>query len=145
MESYYFWKYILKKKRKIMRRLKGIQKSLNYTHNFFLTQLENELIQEYNYLLRVEEKFWRLKSRVNWLNEGDANTRFFHTTNLNRRRKNRIIALITDEREWLFNQNDIKNTTFNYFKNLFHTSQFLSKGNSESLEDQDIPRDLSTL
>jgi len=126
------WNYttfgnIFCKKRKIMKRLKGIQKSSNYAYNSFLIQLEDSLIKEYNHLLWIEEEFWKLKSRVNWLNEGDANTRFFHTTTLNRRRRNRIVNVLSEEGKWIYNQNEIKISTFNYFNKLFYTSHIYSK------------------
>lgn len=76
----------------IAKRLEGIHKSLHYGHSTFQTNLNEELIKEHNYLLKVEEDFWKLRSRVIWLNDGDANTRFFHTTTLNKRQRNKIIV-----------------------------------------------------
>lgn len=49
-------------------------------------ELENKLIVEFNNILKSEEDYWKLRSRINWLNQRDANTNFFHTTTLNRRR-----------------------------------------------------------
>ncbi|CAL1413360.1 unnamed protein product [Linum trigynum] len=51
--------------------------------------LERELSSAYI----EEESFWRQKSRVGWLREGDANTKLFHRTVLQRRRFNRLRGL----------------------------------------------------
>lgn len=67
---------IFYKKNNIIKRLQGIHNSKNYPNSYFLLDLEQDLIKEYNDILKREEEFWKLKSRINWLNEGDANTNF---------------------------------------------------------------------
>ncbi|KAK4728133.1 hypothetical protein R3W88_021121 [Solanum pinnatisectum] len=93
---------IFYKKNKLIRRLQGIQKSENYPESQFLINLEQNLIQEYNTILKMEEEFWKLKSRINWLNEGDAKTKFFHTSTLNCRRRNKILSLQLDDDSWIY-------------------------------------------
>ncbi|TYH01233.1 hypothetical protein ES288_A09G041600v1 [Gossypium darwinii] len=44
-------------------------------------------------LLDEEEKYWAQRSRIQWLKEGDKNTRFFHVRATNRRKKNNIARL----------------------------------------------------
>lgn len=116
-ESCHFWKYFFSKKREVMKRLED-------AYNPFLIHLENNLIKEYNHLLQIEQESWKQKSRVNCINIGDANTRFFHTTTLNRirRSRNNIVALHSKEGEWIYNQNEIKKSTLKYFNNIFITS-----------------------
>lgn len=55
---------IFKQKRKILARLAGLQSSVHYPTSIFLQNLEIQLNLEYNNILRVEEEFWQLKSRV---------------------------------------------------------------------------------
>ncbi|XP_019231008.1 PREDICTED: uncharacterized protein LOC109211873 [Nicotiana attenuata] len=66
---------IFHKKKRLVARIHAIQNSPSYQFSSFLLQLENDLNEELNSILKNEEDFWKLKSRINWLNEGDANTR----------------------------------------------------------------------
>jgi len=52
--------------------------------------------QEWENLYQHEEIFWRKKSRVQWLKEGECNTRFFHRSTIANRSHNRI-SMIKDE------------------------------------------------
>lgn len=81
------------KTNEIQARLEGIQKSPNYTTSTFMSNLENELLEELQKVLKLEEEFWKLKSRIQWIQDGDANTKIFHLTTLQRRRKNRIFSI----------------------------------------------------
>lgn len=78
-----FWDIFANKKR-ILARLRGIQNSLSYTTSTFLRNLEQTLFIEYNNTLRLEKDHWKIRSRINWLNKSDANTKFFHISILNR-------------------------------------------------------------
>lgn len=44
----------------------------------------------YQQTLLQEETFWRQKSRVKWLAEGEKNTKFFHLTVMQRKRRSHI-------------------------------------------------------
>ncbi|GKA00402.1 hypothetical protein Tco_0672952 [Tanacetum coccineum] len=59
---------------------------------------ESKLQGEIKELLIREEILWRQHGRVQWLKEGDINTRFFHFNASNRRRRNKISRL-RDESE----------------------------------------------
>lgn len=54
----------------MLTRLQGIQNSENYFDSLFLQTLEQLLISDFNTILKIEENFWKLKSRINWLKKG---------------------------------------------------------------------------
>lgn len=88
---------IFHKLKRVLARLDGIQKANGYSSSPFLQNLEAQLLVEYNTYLNYKEEFWRTKSRINWLAQGDVNTKFFHASTLNRRRKNIINSLKDEE------------------------------------------------
>eukprot|EP00253_Pinus_taeda_P017644 PITA_17644 len=57
----------------------------------------NKLQQEWENFCKQEEIFWRQKSRVQWLKEGEKNTRFFHRSTLTNRAHNRISSIKDEE------------------------------------------------
>ncbi|KAK8644023.1 hypothetical protein V6N13_013298 [Hibiscus sabdariffa] len=58
--------YIGAKKRIVMARLRGVQKSLCTKSSRFLSTLESDLLVELENILDQEELLWRQKSRSNW-------------------------------------------------------------------------------
>lgn len=46
---------------------------------------------------RAEEDFWRGKSKVTWFRERDQNTRYFHVVTVERKKRNKITRLTTEE------------------------------------------------
>lgn len=101
----------------MLKRLDGIQRSLSSASNSSLMILERKLNLEYMELLNLEEQFWASKSRVNWLNLGDANTAFFHASMINRRRNNNISSIKNPSSNWFFEVEQI--CILSHFKNLF--------------------------
>eukprot|EP00253_Pinus_taeda_P008591 PITA_08591 len=53
----------------------------------------NKYHQEWENLCKQEEIFWRKKSRVQWLKEGERNTKFFHRSTMVNRAHNRIYSI----------------------------------------------------
>ena len=84
---------IFQRKSGIEARLKGVQKALANGPSSFLISLEKQLREEFWEVSQQEEEFWSVKSRYNWLIEGDRNTAFFHTCTLIRRKRNKITCL----------------------------------------------------
>lgn len=61
-----------------------------------------------NDLLHKEHIFWKQRSKIFWLTDGDLNTKFFHQQPSNRRRKNVLKGLINDDGEWCTNDEDME-------------------------------------
>lgn len=68
-----------------------------------MENLKKELQMEYN----NEEAYWRMKSRVTWLKEGDKNTRFFHAATKSRRAQNRFRCLKDDQDKCWYAEKDL--------------------------------------
>lgn len=65
-----------------------------------------------------EEVFWRQRSRINWLKEGDRNTKFFHKVASDRKFHNQIKGLMIDS-NWVEDREVIKLEIPNYFAHLY--------------------------
>ena len=59
---------------------------------------------------------------MQWLNEGDANTKFFHQTTLHRRMSNCVISLKNDNGVWIENPTIVRNLVDDHFRDLFNSS-----------------------
>ena len=71
--------------------------------------------QGWENLCKQEEIFWRQKYRVQWLKEGERNTRFFHRSTIVNRSHNRISS-IKDEGGHLLNfHEDIEDVLVQHF------------------------------
>lgn len=72
-------------------------------------------IWNYNWM---EEISWRQKSRVNWLKEGDKNTRFFHHMAISRRRVHPLGRIRSNGRV-IESPHDIKEEAACFFEKLY--------------------------
>uniref|UniRef100_A0A803Q6R6 Reverse transcriptase domain-containing protein n=1 Tax=Cannabis sativa TaxID=3483 RepID=A0A803Q6R6_CANSA len=70
-------------------------------------------------LLAQEEKYWHQRSRVDWLQSGDQNTKFFHAHATSRKSKNTIRSLINSQGFTVTSKTDMTNTICAYYDNLF--------------------------
>ena len=114
---------LFQRKTHLLARLRGIQVALAKTPSVFLHTLEQQLTQDYNTVLHQEFLFWRLKSRIMWLNHGDANTKFFHLKTLQWRSHSRVVTLKDEAGLWL-TEEPLTQHIYNAFKKLFRaTSQ----------------------
>ena len=70
-------------------------------------------------LLVKEEKMWHQRSRINWLQSGDQNTKFFHTHASRRKRGNWIQGIEDSDGVWHEDIGKIEDVAVQYFTNLF--------------------------
>ncbi|CAL9225059.1 unnamed protein product [Arabidopsis halleri] len=69
-----------------------------------------------------EEALWRQRSRIQWLNEGDKNTSFFHAVTRGRRALNHFSVLEGDDGTEHFDDKSIADTVAKFYENLFKSS-----------------------
>ncbi|XP_013589405.1 PREDICTED: uncharacterized protein LOC106297779 [Brassica oleracea var. oleracea] len=109
----------------IQQRTKDALVELERIQNALLTVPTPDLVTEesqarevWSFFASAQENFFKLKSRIRWLKEGDSNTRFFHRAVMNRQSWNAIRYLRNSSGLRIFNQEQIKGMTVAYFKNL---------------------------
>ena len=95
---------LFQRKNCILARIRGLQVALARKPSAFLYSLEQQLAQEYNTVLHQEYLYWQLKSRIMWLNYGDANTQYFHLKTIQRRSQSRVVTLKDDMGLWLMGE-----------------------------------------
>ncbi|OMO56897.1 reverse transcriptase [Corchorus capsularis] len=110
---------LFEKKKKLRARIGGLQRSLAVQRSHQLELLEEELLKEYNLILKQEETFWAQKSRVQWIQHGERNTRFFHVSTICRRRRNKISMLRNEDGEWILEQDHVQELVVKYFQDLY--------------------------
>ncbi|XP_019089118.1 PREDICTED: uncharacterized protein LOC109127954 [Camelina sativa] len=87
-------------------------------------RLRNDLNQAY----RLEEQYWKLKSRNTWLQLGDRNTKYFHASTKTRKARNRIKSIIDDQGMEHFRDDAIGKVAEDYYGRLYTTSQHTDLG-----------------
>ncbi|XP_019091097.1 PREDICTED: uncharacterized protein LOC109128707 [Camelina sativa] len=86
---------------------------------YALLAKETELMKEFDVVLEQEELFWFQKSREKWINMGDRNSRFFHTSTIIRRRRNHIDSLKDDEGKWISDPQVLEKLAIEFFTRLY--------------------------
>ncbi|XP_050277848.1 uncharacterized protein LOC126719321 [Quercus robur] len=113
---------IHQKKRRIMARIYGVQKAISNWLSSSLINLEDKLHQELEVVLDQERDLWMLKSRINWMIQGDCNTSFYHVSALARRKRNHIASVKDERGVWLTMEREVMEHFRNGFISLYTTS-----------------------
>ncbi|XP_043705329.1 uncharacterized protein LOC122655176 [Telopea speciosissima] len=82
-------------------------------------------------VLLQEEIFWRQKSRVKWLKEGDRNTKFFHNLVKARRCKKGVECIKDNLASWVIGEARVAEEVIRYFSAIFSSQG--SQGDDELL------------
>ncbi|XP_060190624.1 uncharacterized protein LOC132619874 [Lycium barbarum] len=73
----------------------------------------NALLIRHN---KQEEEFWRQKAGTKWFEEGDLNTKFFHSVIKSRRRRLMLNKIKKEDGSWLDNPNEIIDESIQFFQ-----------------------------
>ncbi|GAV88645.1 hypothetical protein CFOL_v3_32067 [Cephalotus follicularis] len=79
---------------------------------------EKELRKEVGQAARMEEAFFKQKSRIQWLKEGDSNTAYFHRMAKVRQSKNHFVRIRYDTGIWVESEEGFAQVAVNYFTNI---------------------------
>lgn len=82
----------------------------------------SQLRVELNSQLEEEEVYWKQRSRVSWLKEGDQNTKFFHAFANQRKRNNEITMLCDNQGVVITGDAGLEQVSTEYFQNIFSSS-----------------------
>ncbi|CAE6132178.1 unnamed protein product [Arabidopsis arenosa] len=104
-------------RKKIQQLQLALQKAYesSYVDYNYITEIEMQLQYEY----RMEEEYWRTKSRIQWLHSGDKNTRYFHEKTKQRRSYNRITSLQDEDGNIKTSEEEIQDIIHAYFEQLY--------------------------
>lgn len=102
-----------------MSEIKEVQDLLDTNQTDDLLSKEEGLIKEFEAVLEQEEVLWFQKSREKWVVLGDRNTKYFHTSTIIRRRRNRIESLKDDNGQWVSEMPALESLAVNYYKRLY--------------------------
>ncbi|XP_074301379.1 uncharacterized protein LOC141632764 [Silene latifolia] len=82
---------------------------------------EKEAPDSYRHLSKIQHSFLSQKAKVDWLSNGDDNTRFFHNHIRSRQIHNRVMCIKGDDGILYHNPKDIEVAFLNYNKSLLGT------------------------
>ncbi|XP_024033484.1 uncharacterized protein LOC112095607 [Citrus clementina] len=120
-----------KKLKQIMNQLERLKQSyVQYDSGEEIKKLEGQIHD----ILINEEKFWKQRSRAEWLKAGDKNTKYFHYKASSRKKKNRIWGIENGSGSWTDKAEEVEYEFCEYFAKLFTTSQPSQEEISAALE-----------
>ncbi|XP_048635018.1 uncharacterized protein LOC125608629 [Brassica napus] len=101
-----------------------------YADDNAITEVIAAALKELSDALKAEEMFWKQKSRVFWLREGDINTKFFHALTKQRRARNKITQLWDVNGNVVEDEEGLVAIATSYFRQIFESS------NPEDIEEE---------
>lgn len=120
---------IQKKNKRCLARLNGIQNKLMTNHDNGLIKLERKVRGQLNDILTQEELFWFQRSREEWIQSGDRNTKFYHAFARIHGTKNRKLTLMNHDESTIIDETTSKAMVQGFFVNLFTAEQVSSINN----------------
>lgn len=79
----------------------------------------HEINDKYIKFLKFKDTILKKKTELQWFKDGHTNSKFFHSIIRERRRKLFMHKIISEEREWIQDDEDIAQTARPYFEKIF--------------------------
>lgn len=87
-----------------------------------LEDLREVLWNDYAVVVQHEEAYWFHQAKSKWVMLGDKNTRFFHQATISRRRHNRIAALLNNDNNWVYDDQQLLDMVVAFYQGLYASS-----------------------
>lgn len=100
---------------KLRRELDAIRCGNDHRSDASITNIQNKL----SCVLLQEDRYWKQRSKVFWLKDGDKNNKFFHASASARRKRNTIKRLRDTNNNIVEDQAGLCSIAQNYFHNLY--------------------------
>eukprot|EP00253_Pinus_taeda_P017298 PITA_17298 len=115
------------------------QKVINAGHTEATLDKERHIHNQLEERRKQEEIYWRQKSRVRWLKEGERNTKFFHRTIVQRRMHNKIPFIQNQEGVKVEEHEKIEEILLNHFQQV-HQEQAVDRQRAIGKITSNIPK-----
>ena len=103
----------------IKKQLCDLKEVRGNSRNISMAALKKELSKAY----KEEEKHWQQKSRIQWLKEGDKNTKFFHASVQGKRRRNSLHKLQKEDGTWTESEEELSTEIAGYYRILLDSNE----------------------
>eukprot|EP00253_Pinus_taeda_P018354 PITA_18354 len=131
---------IFEAQHELNKELKDIhQKVINVGHTEATLDKERHIHNQLEERRKQEEIYWRKKSRVRWLKEGERNTKFFHRTTVQRRMHNKIPFIQNEEGVKVEEHEKIEEILLNHFQQV-HQEQAVDRQRAIGKITSNIPK-----
>ncbi|CAN1315455.1 Transposon TX1 uncharacterized 149 kDa protein [Linum perenne] len=111
--------HIFKRKRQLQNHLRWLEHKCQNTNADKFVKEEAEIRTELERTLWQESILWLQKSRIQWIKDGDRNTKFFHLSTIGRRNVNFFRGLKRPDGNEIFEDSELKQLALTHFQDLF--------------------------
>uniref|UniRef100_A0A2C9VZV8 Uncharacterized protein n=1 Tax=Manihot esculenta TaxID=3983 RepID=A0A2C9VZV8_MANES len=110
---------IFQNKRRLIRKIEGVQKCLAIRRSRNLIKLEYKLKCQLEEVLKQEELHWSQCSKEEWIVSEARKTSFYHLAAMIRSKKERVVKLKNSYADWVDDEGSLKNMAREYFQALY--------------------------